>query len=117
LDLPHDFTRLVSNLYSGKSTESIIPHGHIPPVGIKRGTVQHSPLSPILFDLMIKPLIRWFKAYQKGYNIAFCGLQLASKNYHGDGILVINSVKDIIALFNLVDQFSIWSGIHLNIKI
>jgi hypothetical protein len=33
MGLPDDFTRLVSNLYSGASTKCIPPHGHTPPVG------------------------------------------------------------------------------------
>jgi len=32
-----------------------------------------------MFDLMIEPLMRWFRASQKGYDIASCGLQLATK--------------------------------------
>ncbi len=33
LGLPSDFTRLVSNLHSGATTEFITPHGHTSPVG------------------------------------------------------------------------------------
>ena len=40
LVLPSNFTRLVSNLYSEATTEFITPHGHISPVGIRRGTLQ-----------------------------------------------------------------------------
>ncbi len=58
LGLPHDYTRLVSNLYNGASTEFITPHGHTAPVGIRCGTLQGNPLSPLLFDLVIKNLIR-----------------------------------------------------------
>ena len=39
LGLPADFTRLVSNLYSGATTEFITPHGHTAPVGVHRGTL------------------------------------------------------------------------------
>ena len=74
LGLPQDFTRLVSNLYSEASTEFITPYGHTPAVGIRRGTIHGDLLSPLLFDLMIEPLIRWLRAYNNGYEIAFCGL-------------------------------------------
>jgi hypothetical protein len=79
LGLPSDFTRLVSNLHSGAATKFITPHGHTSPVGIRRGPLQGDPLSPLLFDLMVEPLIKWLTASGKGYDIAFCGLKLASK--------------------------------------
>ena len=56
LGLPSDFTLLISNLYSGETTQFITPHGHAQPVGIGRGALQGDPLSPLLFDLMIEPL-------------------------------------------------------------
>ena len=65
IGLPHDFTRLVSNLYKEASTEFITPYGHTPAVSIRRGTLQGDPLSPLMFDLMIEHLIRWLRASNK----------------------------------------------------
>jgi hypothetical protein len=79
LGLPQDFTRLVSNLYREAATEFVTPYGNTPFVEIRRGTLQGDPLSPLMFDLMSEPLIRWLCASRKGYNISSCGLQLASK--------------------------------------
>ncbi len=64
---------------------------------------------------MIEPLIRWLNAADKGYNITSCGLKLASKWYAYDGTLVTNSVYDLLSLLSIVQQFSEWSGIHLNV--
>ena len=61
-------------------------------------------------------MVRWLRASHKGYNISSCGLQLASKWYADDGTLVTNTVDDMIVLLDLVDQFSKWSGIHLNVN-
>jgi hypothetical protein len=115
LGLPNDFTVLVSNLYSGASTEFITPHGRTPSLGIGRGTLQGDRLSPLLFDLVIEPLIRWLNAADKGYRISSCGLKLASKWYADDSTLVTNSVDDMISLLAIVQEFSDWSGIHLNV--
>jgi len=52
----------------------------------------------------------------KGYKIANCGLQLASKWYPDDGTFVTNSVEDMIVLLDLVEQFSTWYHIRLNVK-
>jgi hypothetical protein len=114
MGVPSDFTRLVFNLYSRATIQFITPHGHTSPVGIRRGTLQGDPLSPLLFDLMVEPLIRWLTASGKVYNIASCGLKLARKWYADDGTLLINSVEDMICLLDIIQQFSKWSGIHLN---
>jgi hypothetical protein len=114
LGLPQDFTLLVSNLCKEASTEFITPHGHTAAVGIRRGTLQGDPMSPLLFDLMIEALIKWLRASNKGYDITSCGLQLASKWYDDDGTHVTNSVEDMISLLDLVNHFSKWSGIHIN---
>ena len=66
LGLPQDFINIITNLYNETTPEFVTPHGHTPPIGIKRGTLQVAPLSPLLFDLVIEPLIRWLNASQKG---------------------------------------------------
>ena len=106
LGLPADFTRLVSKLYSGAATAFVTPHGLTSSVDVGRGTLQGDPLSPLLFDLMVEPLIRWLKASGKGYDIASCGLTLTSKWYADDGTLITNSVEDMIALLDIIQQFS-----------
>jgi len=64
---------------------------------------------------MIKPLIRWLNASQKEYGITSCGLCLAGKWYGDDGTPVTNTIEDIVALLDIVEQFSVWSGIRLNV--
>ena len=115
LGLPEDFVNIISNFYKGATTEFVTPHGHTPPIGIRCGTLQGDPFSPLRFDLMIEPLIRWLTASQKGYNIASCRLRLASKWYADDGTLVTNTINDIITLLNTVKKFSKWSGIRQNV--
>ena len=64
---------------------------------------------------MIDSLIRWLNAADKEYNLTSCGLKLASKWYADGGTLVINSVDDLMSLLSIVQQFSEWPGIHLNV--
>jgi len=63
---------------------------------------------------MVEPLIRWLIASGKIYDIASCGLKLATKWYTDDGTLLTNSVEDMISLLDIIQQFSTRSGIHLN---
>ena len=75
-------------------------------MGIRWGTLQGDPLSPLLFDLLVEPLIRWLTASGKGYDIASCGLKPASKWYADDGTLLTNSVEDMISLLDIIQQFN-----------
>ncbi len=54
---------------------------------------------------MVKTLIRWLAASGK----------LANKWYVDDDTLVTNSVEDMVSLLAIVQHFSTWSGIHLNV--
>jgi len=111
LGLPEDFVNIISNIYKRATMEFVTPHGHTSPITIRRGTLQGDPLSPLFFDLMIEPLIRWLTASQKGYTITSGGLRLASKWYVDDGTLVTKTIEDMITLLNIVEQFINWSGI------
>jgi hypothetical protein len=86
-----------------------------PPIGIRCDTLQGDPLSPLLVDLMIEPLIRWLNASHKGYEMTSCGLRLAITWYANDGTLVTNTIEDMVTLLDIVEQFSDWSGIRLNV--
>ncbi len=63
---------------------------------------------------MVEPLIIWLTATGKVYDIASCGLQLASKWYDDECTLLTNSVEDMISLLDIIQHISTWSGIHLN---
>jgi hypothetical protein len=115
LGLPKEFINIINNLYSGATIEFMTPHGHTSPIGIRRCTLQGDPLSPLVFDVMIEPLIKWLASSNKGYDITSCGLQLASKWYTDDGTLVTNTVDDMIALLDILEHFNAWSNIHLNV--
>jgi len=101
--LPKDFINIIANLSSGATMEFVIPHGHTSPSGVRRGTLQGDPLSPLMFDLVIEPLIKWLKASQKGSDITSYGLQLDSKWYADDGTVVTNTIDDTIVLLYIVE--------------
>ncbi len=51
---------------------------------------------------MVEPLTRWLTASDKYYDIASCGLKLASKWYADDGTHSTNSVEDMIFLLDII---------------
>ncbi len=66
--------------------------------------------------MMVEPLIRWLTISGKGYDIASCGLKLASKWYADNIAIITNSVEDMISLLDIIQQFGTGSGIHLNVS-
>ena len=71
-------------------------------MGTRRGTFQGDSLSPLLFDLMVEPVIRWLTATGKGYDITSCDLKLSSKWYADDDTLITNSVEVMISLLDTI---------------
>ena len=68
LDFPTDAIDAVKNLYENATTQVKLPSGlctgQIP---VERGTIQGDTLSPFLFLLYIKPLLRWLHVGGRGY--------------------------------------------------
>ncbi len=60
------------------------------------------PLFPLIFDLIVEPLIRRLTASGKGYGIALCDLNLASKWYDDDCTLITNLVEDMTSLLGII---------------
>jgi hypothetical protein len=64
---------------------------------------------------MVEPLIRWLKFLQKGYTLTSNRLNLSSKWYADDATLVAHNVTDLNTQLEIVNTFSEWSGIGLDI--
>jgi hypothetical protein len=77
LGILEDFIIIVANLYSDAHTQFLTPYGWTRLVQILRGTLQGDFLSPLTFDLMVEPLIRWIKSTQKGYTLTSNNLPLS----------------------------------------
>ncbi len=70
----------------------------------------------MLLDLVIEFLILWLTASQKNYDITSCDLKLARKWYDDDDTMVTNTIEGMVTLLDIVEQFSDWSGIRLNVE-
>jgi len=68
LGFPTDAIDAVKNFYESGTTQVKLPSGvctgQIP---VERGTIQGDTLSPFLFLLYIKPLLRWLHVGERGY--------------------------------------------------
>ena len=72
LGFPADAIAVVRGIYTGATTSIITPHGTTSPLLIRRGAIQGDTLSPLLFLIMLEPLLRWLEhgGGRHGYSIA-----------------------------------------------
>ena len=54
-------------LYASSNTCYMTIHGNNTPIPIYRGTLQGDTLSPFLFTIFVKPLLRWLSVGSRGY--------------------------------------------------
>jgi hypothetical protein len=65
---------------------------------------------------MGKPLIRWLKSLQKDYTLTSNKLNLSGKWYADDATLVAHTTTDLNIQLEVVNTYSKWPGIRLNIS-
>lgn len=53
------FVELIQNIYSDNIADVITAYGNTPTFKVRRGVKQGCPMSPILFNLFIEPLLDW----------------------------------------------------------
>ena len=116
LGLPEDFIRVVKGLYAHASTRYLTPHGLTDSVPILRGTLQGDPLSPLLFDLMMEPLLRWLAKGSRGYLPSNTSMAYPTQAYADDLTLLTDSLEDMLTQFDKLERFSTWSHILINGK-
>ena len=97
LGIPEDFILIVSNLYFDAHTKFLTPHGWTRLLQILRGMIQGDSLSPLIFILLVEPLIRWIKSTQKGFTLTSNNLSLTNKWYADDATLVAATILALIA--------------------
>ncbi len=73
---------------------------------VLRGTLQEDPLSPLVFLVMVEPLIRWLKSLKTRYTLSSNNLTIYNKRYADDAALVASTVADLNIRFEAFNTFS-----------
>ncbi|KAG8235789.1 hypothetical protein J437_LFUL016121 [Ladona fulva] len=114
--MPNSLVRLISNLYEEIETRIEASGGTTEPIKLTKGVRQGDPLSPLLFNLAIEPMLRAALARQAtaGYKIG--GTTLCALAYADDVVLIARSAGALDTLLHAVSTSATWSGLTFKPK-
>ncbi|NWZ60955.1 PO21 protein, partial [Haliaeetus albicilla] len=95
----HHIITLITNMYQNTRTRIAMKNEQSDPIGIQIGVKQGDPMSPLLFNLSVDPLL--------------CKLEEEGSGYHHDskGVTSMAFADDLVLLSGS------WEGMQSNIKI
>lgn len=102
---------LISQIYEDSTTCVEIGGGATPDINVRVEVKQGDPLSPLLFNLPMDPLIHGLELYGKGYTVA--GHKLVSLAFADDLVLVGGSWSDMAHNLSLLDSFCQSTGLRV----
>jgi hypothetical protein len=107
-----EFTKIIQDICKNNTAEIITAYGNTSKIEIGRGLPQGSPISPILFDLFLDPLLQLIEENQ-------LGIQIEEENYNvlayaDDMALVADRFENIQTMLTLVSEFCNYYGIEIN---
>lgn len=113
----HDFIKIVENLYEGACTKFTTSKGTIGSIRMTRGVKQGDPLSPLLFNIAMDPLISEITAQGNGNKFGKTDSErIESLAYADDNCVLTGSVGEMNHNLAIVNSFCAGTGMKLNVK-
>ena len=118
-DVPIQFRKMLLGIYRDNKAKVITPFGVTETINIQRGVRQGDVLSPLLFIMVINPLIDMIKEENMGYKMTAVDgqkLQCAVLAYVDDMVFLTDNRKQMIRLLKIVKKILNTYGIQINYK-
>ncbi|CDJ35709.1 uncharacterized protein EMH_0100130 [Eimeria mitis] len=116
--LPKHLQEIISDLYEGASFSILTKEGCSGIIENRRGVKQGCPLSPILFNLAVEPLLQRLAACNAGLELRTTdgkpAVKISHMAYADDLKTVANSREGISNLHQVVKAFLHWTGLEAN---
>lgn len=105
-------TAIIEELYSGGTTHIKCGSGETKSININAGVKQGCPLSPIIFNLAIEPMLRALLKAESGYTIHNQSFKVLA--YADDLVLTADSIDGLQKLLDIASKVACWSGLTFN---
>uniref|UniRef100_A0A914X2I6 Reverse transcriptase domain-containing protein n=1 Tax=Plectus sambesii TaxID=2011161 RepID=A0A914X2I6_9BILA len=110
--LSADSIEVVQRLYDGCVTNVRTMDGLTDDIPILSGVKQGCPLSPIVFNIAIEPIIRAVQRLQRGYLLH--GVKHDVLAYADDLVLISGSVAGLQRMLDTTSRVATWAGLTFN---
>ena len=117
--LTGEVIKILQSMY-GDATTAIRVNGLLTePVRLLRGVRQGCPVSMLLFNVVMAPLIKWLNKHLAGVRVPDiirkgAVHRLAASAYVDDAVAILEQPEDITVLDTTLEQFGEESGLHVN---
>ncbi len=111
-----EFVKIVENLYSNASTVFSMGSGETGRIPMTRGVKQGDPLSPLLFNIAMDPLLAVISKQNNGYQFGPRDSdRIESLAYADDNGLDTRTPEEMVHNYGLVHEFCQRTGMRLNV--
>ena len=116
LNMPEEAISIVTDMYHGAFTRAVTAEGMTDPVPILSGVKQGCPLSPILFNLALEPILRAVlnRLNATGYRMleeADSGITVNLLAYADDLVLMAKDDDSLQSLLDICAEAADWCGL------
>lgn len=116
LGVPEDVLEIIADMYHGSVTRVRTGQGYTNDIELEAGVKQGCPLSPILFNLAIEPIIRAITNLSDS-----CGAEIHSRSisilaYADDFVLAARNELALQRLLRVAGDTAKWAGLTFNPK-
>ncbi|KAG6922975.1 hypothetical protein G0U57_000316, partial [Chelydra serpentina] len=112
--MPESFLRLIRELYEGCSTTIRSVEGETAEIPIRSGVKQGCPLSPIVFNLAMEPLLRAISNGADGSDLH--GERVSVLAYADDLVLIADDPERLQGMLDTIGRAADWTGLRFNAK-
>lgn len=108
LRVPEDMRTLLARIYEGRKGSVITVYGDTDLFDISRGLAQGDPISPLLFNLFLEPLLRWLS--KEKHSLDYLGA------YADDIVQASESNERILAMMSCFSRWAKHNAIEIGIS-